>query len=221
MNEQRICPHCRSHPTLELSPRALTHQKQGTQWAFARGRQAGVDRSVAPTARPYAVDVCNACLRALRRLVPPSPACGMVTISHTARFPARSQVHVSRAQVSDRWRARMCADSAQRVRRQVKARATSSAARRVAAMGTESSGSRSPRSQVTSQRAPGSPPGVNARHICTGTGLTPATSAPGLGCYIHCVLSTVRTGRGALEQRVHAASTPTALWTHQHSVVPR
>ena len=52
MNKQRICPHCRSHPTLELSPRALTHQnKAPSGLSFARGRR-GVDRSVAPAARP-------------------------------------------------------------------------------------------------------------------------------------------------------------------------
>ena len=202
MNKQRICPHCRSHPTLELSPRALTRQnKAPSGLSFARGRQAGVDRSVAPAARPYAVDVCNACLRALRRLVPPSPACRMVTISQTARFPARSKVHVSRAQVSDCWRARMRADSAQRVRRRKPGRHRALLrVWRPWAQSPQAAGRHEAKCPPRGHRAhplgytpAASAPGLGSPlphlhrswacpcHTCTRAGLTPATSAHGTG----------------------------------------
>ena len=180
MNKQRICPHCRSHPTLELAPRALTRQnKAPSGLSFARGRLAWIARLRQPLGL-YAVDVCNACLRALRRLVPPSPACGMVTISHTARFPARSKVHVSRAQVSDCWRARMRADSAQRVRRRKPGRHRALlGVWRPWAQSLQAAGRHAAKCPPRGHRA--HPLGYNARHICTGTGLAPATSAHGTG----------------------------------------
>ena len=179
MNKQRICPHCRSHPTLELSPRALTHQnKAPSGLSFARGRQAWIARLRQPlglTLSTCAMRVCAHCV--VWSLHHPHAAWSRYPTRHVFPRAARYTCPVHKCPIAG---ARACV----RIRRRGSGAESPGDIERCSACGGH--GHRVFRQQVATQPSDlpagtGLTPGVHACHICTGTGLAPATSAHGTG----------------------------------------
>ncbi len=201
MNKQRICPHCRSHPTLELSPRALSRQnKAPSGLSFARGRQSWIARLRQPlglTLSTCAMRVCARCV--VWSLHHPHAAWSRYPTRHVFPRASRYTCPVHKCRIAG---ARACL----RTRRRGSGAGSAGDIERCSACGGH--GHRVLRQQVATQPSdlPAgtglTPWGTRLPHLhqdwarpchtCTGagltpatpalgTGLTPATSAPGLG----------------------------------------